>query len=273
MPLAFAIVYLSSMRTYTDQLGNTIKLSGQPKRIISLVPSQTELLFDLELYDEVVGVTKFCVHPAEVVKDKEVIGGTKNFNFDKIAALKPDLIIANKEENYKEGIDLLRQKYPVWVSDISTLDDAFEMMSCIGDMTGREHEAARLERRITNSFRFLRKGNRIRTAYLIWRDPYMTVGSDTFIHHLMARAGFVNVFENKTRYPSITEGQLSAANPELIMLSSEPFPFTEKHREEFRTICPNAEILLVDGELFSWYGSRLKHSAAYLQKLKELVSA
>ena len=237
------------------------------------MPSQTELLFDMELYDEVVGITKFCVHPAEYVKDKEVVGGTKNFNFEKIASLKPDLILANKEENYKEGVDILRQKYPVWVSDISTLDDAFEMINYIGDMTGRELEAAQLERRISNSFRFLRKGSRIRTAYLIWRDPYMTVGSDTFIHHLMARAGFANVFDNRKRYPTVTEHQLRAANPELILLSSEPYPFSEKHLEEFRAICPNAELLLVDGELFSWHGSRLKHSAAYLQKLKELVSA
>lgn len=259
-------------QTFIDQLGDSIKLSDTPHRIVSLVPSQTELLFELGLDRRIVGITKFCVHPAEKVKDKTIVGGTKNFNFEKIASLEPDLIIANKEENYKEGIESLRKHYPVWVSDIQNLDDACEMMAQIGEITDKKIPATRIVKRIQGSFRTLRKGKRIHAAYFIWRNPYMTVGIDTFIHNIMLRAGLKNVFSDKKRYPVVTEYELQRANPDVILLSSEPYPFTEKHIEEFKAICPNAKILLVDGELFSWYGSRLKYSVAYLKDLQERIN-
>ena len=261
------------MQSYIDQLGATIELSDVPKRIVSLVPSQTELLFDLGLNKEVVGITKFCVHPADKVKGKKIVGGTKNFDLEKIASLKPDLVIANKEENYKEGIEALRAKYPVWVSDINTLDDASEMIRHIGEITDKKREAVRLAKRIESSFRTLKRSKRVNTAYFIWRDPYMTIGSDTFIHHIMTRAGFKNVFADRTRYPIVTVEQLKKAAPELILLSSEPYPFSKKHLDEFKAICPNAKLLLVDGELFSWHGSRLQYSVPYLQSLQQLLLA
>jgi len=256
-------------RTFIDQLGNTIKLSDTPKRIVSLVPSQTELLFDLRLDKEVVGITKFCIHPEGKVKGKAIVGGTKNFDTAKIASLKPDLIIANKEENYKEGIEALQKVCPVWVSDIQNVDDACEMILNIGEITDKSIFAAGLVKKIRRHFRLLKKGKGIRTAYFIWRKPYMSVGIDTFIHNIMNRGGFKNVFSDKKKYPIVSELELKRANPELILLSSEPYPFDEKHIEEFKAICPDAKILLVDGELFSWYGSRMQYTVAYIQSLQE----
>nr|WP_255749367.1 helical backbone metal receptor [Pontibacter liquoris] len=243
-----------------------------PQRIVSLVPSQTELLFDLGLADRIVGVTKFCIHPEEKVKQKTVIGGTKNFHFDTIDALHPDMIIANKEENYKEGIEQLQAKYPVWMSDIYTLEDALDMMRQVGSLTGTEARAQELIQGISTSFEHLQPLQQsIKAAYFIWRKPYMAVGSHNFIHHLLQRCGFANAFAELTRYPEITPEQLQLAHPQLILLSSEPYPFIEKHLAEFQELCPQASIKVVDGELFSWYGSRLLHTPAYLQKLVEEV--
>ncbi|WP_375437115.1 ABC transporter substrate-binding protein [uncultured Hymenobacter sp.] len=239
-----------------------------PKRIISLVPSQTELLFDLGLGERVVGVTKFCVHPTKAHKTAAVVGGTKNFDFEKIKTLKPDLILGNKEENYQDGIEQLAAKYPVWLSDISTLDEALDMIRRVGLITGRKEKAIALATEIAASFASLKTAlEPISAAYFIWRKPYMIAATSTFIDDLLLRTGFRNVFTNLARYPEVTAEQLTAAAPQQILLSSEPYPFSEKHVAEFQSICPAAQIRIVDGELFSWYGSRLLHSAAYLRSL------
>ncbi|MEJ8802970.1 helical backbone metal receptor [Pontibacter sp. H249] len=253
-------------------MGNSIKLEHPPQRIVSLVPSQTELLFGLGLGDRIVGVTKFCIHPKEQVKQKTKIGGTKNFKFDVIDQLQPDLIIGNKEENYKEGIEQLQQKYKVWMSDIHTLDDALQMLQQVGQLTGTDARAAELEESIKSGFEHLKPLQpSIKTAYFIWRKPYMAVGSHNIIDYMLERCGFENVFSNLSRYPEITAKQLQLANPQLILLSSEPYPFKEKHIQEFQGICPQASIKVVDGEMFSWYGSRLLHAPAYLQQVIEQV--
>ena len=239
-----------------------------PQRIVSLVPSQTELLFDLGLGERVVGVTKFCLHPTEARQCATVIGGTKNFDFEKIAALRPDLILGNKEENYQEGIEQLAGAYPVWLSDIATLPDAIAMIRQVGLLTGTATRANALATDIAASFVNLSAVQPpLTTAYFIWRKPYMVAAADTFIDDMLHRAGFLNVFADQQRYPEITPAQLAAAQPKQILLSSEPYPFREKHLEEFRDICPEATVRLVDGELFSWYGSRLRHSGAYFREL------
>jgi ABC-type Fe3+-hydroxamate transport system substrate-binding protein len=252
--------------TFIDQMGRTVSLADIPQRIVSLVPSQTELLFDLGLEDRIVGVTKFCIHPKEKVKQKTIIGGTKNFKLEKIDELKPDLIIGNKEENYEEGIAALQEKYPVWMSDIYTLDDALEMITQVGQLTGTEAKAQELAQGIATGFAELPPAQpAIPTAYFIWRKPYMAVGNDNFIDHLLQRCGFSNIFADQPRYPEISPEQLQAANPKLILLSSEPYPFQEKHFAEFKQMCPQAKIKVVDGEMFSWYGSRLLKAPSYLQ--------
>lgn len=245
-----------------------------PQRIISLVPSQTELLFELGLGDRIVGVTKFCIHPKEHTKQKAKIGGTKNFHFDKIDELQPDLIIGNKEENYKEGIEQLQAKYNVWMSDIYTLADAYDMMEQVGQLTGTTPKAQELIQHIQSGFATLEPVDPpIRTAYFIWRNPYMAVGNYNIIDHLLGHCGFINSFSDLQRYPEISPEQLKAANPQVILLSSEPYPFKAKHIAEFQAICPEALIKIVDGEMFSWYGSRLQFAPAYLNGLLIEVKA
>jgi ABC-type Fe3+-hydroxamate transport system substrate-binding protein len=255
--------------TVIDQMGREVRLFYPPLRIVSLVPSQTELLFDLGLRKQIVGVTKFCIYPPTARHTASVIGGTKNFDFAKIKATRPDLIIGNKEENYQEGIMELENYCPVWMSNISDLPEALNMMRRVGAITGKTHLAEPLVAEIANSFAKLASTSAlIPAAYFIWRKPYMAAASGTFIDDMLRRAGFRNVFAHLGRYPEITPEQLAAAAPERILLSSEPYPFKDKHLAEFQELCPAAEIQLVDGELFSWYGSRLRLSAAYFQQLQ-----
>lgn len=239
-----------------------------PKRIISVVPSQTELLVDLGLDDEVVGITKFCIHPAAKVKDKPLVGGTKTLNLDRIHALNPDLIIANKEENTRDQIEELQRHYPVHVTDVNTLPDALAMIREVGHLIGKSGEAERLARQIGASFcaDFEEIGSTV--AYFIWRKPYMVAANNTFIHSMLEIGGFRNAFAHQTRYPEISRADLQAAQPDLIFLSSEPYPFTAKHLAELRAICPAARVELIDGELFSWYGSRLLQSSNYFMNLR-----
>ena len=261
------------MITTVDQTGREIILKTFPKKIVSVVPSQTELLFDLGLNDEVIGVTKFCVHPAGAMKTKTIIGGTKNLNVEKIFSLNPDLILANKEENSREQFELLAKNFQVWISDVKNLDDALAMIKSAGTMTNKVHEANFLIERINSGFLKIRNPkSEIRnftSVYLIWHNPMMTVGSDTFIHHMMQRCGFENVFADKKRYPQISARELQEMNPEIILLSTEPFPFREKHIAHYRNISPSSKIILVDGEMFSWYGSRLQFAPEYFLRLMQ----
>lgn len=269
------------MATFTDQLNRTINLTAVPKRIISLVPSQTELLYDLGLRDEVVGITKFCVHPEEWFRSKKRVGGTKKYDVERIAALDPDLIIGNKEENEQKQIEALMHQYPVWMSDIYTLENAFEMIMGIGELVGKHQAASELKTRIEKAFSGLDEFvlntsfKNKKVAYFIWRQPFMVAGNHTFIHHLLTRCGFENVFSDErfTRYPQISPEQLKTADPDVIFLSSEPYPFKEKHIEEFQKMCEHAKIVTVDGELFSWYGSRLLHAPAYFIHLIQFLFA
>jgi ABC-type Fe3+-hydroxamate transport system substrate-binding protein len=265
-----------TMRTmyFTDQLHRTLHLPHfPPRRIISLVPSQTELLAYLGLDDEVAGITKFCVHPERWFAEKQRIGGTKTVNMEKVAALSPDLIIGNKEENDQAQIQLLEKRYPVWMSDINTLDNACDMIRSVGAITGREAKADELADKILRAFAGLDEvgiaAKTRRVAYLIWRKPMMVAASGTFTDHLLNRAGFKNAFQTQSRYPEVSADELAAAQPDLIFLSSEPYPFADKHLAEFQEICPGVPVRLVDGELFSWYGPRLLLTAPYLAELAE----
>ncbi|HRN41655.1 MAG TPA: helical backbone metal receptor [Vicingus sp.] len=251
---------------FIDQIGHQINIETTPKRIISVVPSQTELLFDLGLENEVVGITKFCIHPNSWFKNKTRIGGTKTLNINKIKQLKPDLIIANKEENTKQQIEELQQLFPVWTSNIRNLSESLEMIKQIGLITKTNVKAEEIIAKIEQDFKLLTsiKKQSKSTLYFIWREPFMSVGSSTFIHDVMERAGFVNAIETSENYPIVTSEQIKSINPQLILLSSEPYPFKEKHIKEFKMLSKNAQILLVDGELFSWYGSRLTKTVHYL---------
>ena len=255
-------------RTVIDQMGREVTFNYYPERIVSVVPSQTELLYDLGLDKEVIGITKFCVHPDEWFRNKTRVGGTKKLDIEKIRSLKPDLIIANKEENTQEQIEELAKEFPVWISDITNLPGALNMIQALGQVTGMEGKANKLVEEIVQGFNELHKANAPkRVAYFIWRNPWMSIGNDTFIHSMIHFMGWQNVLAGARRYPEITLEELKEYNPELILLSSEPFPFKEEHIAEVKAVLPDVQVMLVDGEMFSWYGSRLKKAIAYLQEL------
>jgi ABC-type Fe3+-hydroxamate transport system substrate-binding protein len=260
------------MALFTDQLHRTIDLSRIPQRIVSLVPSQTELLYSLGLDGEVAGITKFCVHPESWFRSKPRIGGTKNVHIDNVHSLQPDLIIANKEENVKEQVEALAAHYPVWISDVNNLEDACAMIKSVGDMTGTAQKATALITAIQAGFQQLNPLTpALRTAYLIWKNPYMTIGNDTFIHYMLSRCGLQNVFSDRTRYPAITVAELQAVHCEVLLLSSEPYPFKQQHIDELQEELPHTKIMLADGEMFSWYGSRLLHAPEYFDSLMKHI--
>jgi ABC-type Fe3+-hydroxamate transport system substrate-binding protein len=259
------------MPAFVDQTGKTVLLSGIPQRIISLVPSQTELLADLGLDETVIGITKFCIHPASWFRSKTRIGGTKTLQTGRIRELQPDLIIANKEENIREQVEELAASFPVWISDINTLEDALSMIREVGRMTSTEATAATIITRIRHSFAALPSpASPRKAAYLIWKDPYMTVGHDTFIHSMLNAAGFENVFADNTRYPVVDIPAIQRSGCSYLLLSSEPYPFKEKHIAELQSALPGVKIMLVDGEMFSWYGSRLLYAAEYFAGMSPL---
>lgn len=254
-------------KEFTDQMGRTISIEWPPKRIVSLVPSQTELLFDLGLDAEVVGITKFCVHPEQWFRSKRRVGGTKKLDFTKIAELKPDLIIGNKEENEEAQIKQLMEQYPVWMSDIHNLHEALGMIKELGAIVNRTQKTDVLIDNIEVNFSQLKAGKKLKVLYFIWKNPYMAVGTDTFINDMLSRCGLENLAGNNSRYPELTGEEIAKLSPDVILLSSEPFPFADKHIDEFKALCPNAKILLADGEYFSWYGSRLLGAPKYFQNL------
>lgn len=251
-----------------DQIGHELLLKESPKRIISLVPSQTELLYDLGLGERVVGITKFCIHPNEWFTSKSRVGGTKTIDYNKINNLSPDLIIANKEENEKEQIEHLQTLYPVYTSNINDLDDSLIMINDIATITHSLDKANVIIDTIKKEFNALDVSHKtVKVLYLIWRDPYMTIGSNTFINSMIQRCGFENVITEDKRYPEIDTNTINIINPDYIFLSSEPYPFKEKHFKEIKNIFPKAEPIIVDGEFFSWYGSRLMKAPAYFNSL------
>lgn len=258
------------MLFFTDQTQRIIELKDFPERIISVVPSQTELLFDLNLTEEVIGITKFCIHPDEWFRTKERVGGTKSLNLQKIIELKPDLILANKEENTKEDLEALMQHCPVWISDIKNLPDALSMISCVGGMCNRLSMANEIVSEIESQIPVVLP--ELRSAvYLIWNDPMMTAGADSFISDMLPYAGFSNAVD-KERYPVVTEQELHELKPQYILLSSEPFPFKEAHRLDYQKRFPESTVLLVDGEFFSWYGSRMKLAFPYFRQLTQQLT-
>ena len=255
------------MLSLIDQTGRNFTLAHTPQRIVSLVPSQTELLAYLSLDEAVVGITKFCVHPEDWFRSKTRIGGTKTVHLEKIFELEPDLILANKEENVREQVESLAQNIPTYVSDVNTLEDALAMIGDVGLITGKEMQANDLVQRLQEQFAALKPQRPLSAAYLIWQEPWMTVGGDTFISNMLECAGFQNVFGNRSRYPEVTLQELQALSPEVLLLSSEPYPFREKHMSLLQPHMPKTKIILVDGELFSWYGSRLLYAPEYFKTL------
>ncbi|MBD7908963.1 ABC transporter substrate-binding protein [Sporosarcina gallistercoris] len=253
-------------RTVQDALGRTVTYTYPPKRIVSLCPGITDTLFALELQEEVVGRTRFCIHPSPAVLTVEAVAGTKDIKLDAILQLKPDLIIAEKEENTREIVEALEQHLPVYVAEVQCVQEAYQMIEDIGDVTDRRDQALNLITEIQEGFHSLQGLTSGSAMYVIWKKPYMVAGRTTYIDSLLETLGFSNpskVFPG--RYPELTTHDFQSANPDLVLLASEPYPFKEKHMPEFQDILPHATILPIDGEMF-WYGPRMLDAASYFKE-------
>lgn len=255
--------------TIIDQINQSIKLKSTPQRIVSLVPSLTELLVDLGLESQIVGITKFCVHPDHLKDNCTIIGGTKNVNIEKVKSLKPDLIIANKEENEKSQVDAVSKICPVFTTDITVYEDVISLINSLNEIFDLDHPN-KLIQQISDSIP-KRTFNNETVLYLIWKRPYMSIGNDTFIHQNLSLLGLNNICIEQKRYPIVELKDIES--PDLIFLSSEPYPFKEVDKEEFRLLFPNSKVFNVDGEAFSWYGSRLSNMSDYFSQLNTEVYA
>lgn len=257
------------MVIYTDHLLRKVNLSRYPKSIISLCPSVTETLISLGLMDRISGRTRFCIHPKEKVQHIPRIGGTKSVHYDKIELLQPDLILAVKEENTQEIVENLSKYYPVFVIDINKVEDGVEMIRLLGQLTQVEEKAEALSQEILKSWDSLRNYKHSTSVlYMIWQNPFMLVGNDTYIDHVLTYCNFENLGRKfQGRYPTVDETSISSLEPDYLFLSSEPFPFRDKHVKTFQALLPNTKIKLVDGEMFSWYGSRMLAASFYIQQL------
>lgn len=256
-----------------DARGAAVRLAAPPRRIVSLVPSQTELLAALGLDDEVVGLTRFCVHPTGWKTNKTIVGGTKQLTEGRLDALAPDLVLANKEENTPEMVAAAESLAPVYVTDVPDLPAALTMIRTVGRLVDRTENAEKLTDEIQAGFDALPVFAPLRAAYFIWQRPFMTAGRGTFIDAMLRAGGFVNVFGDQPRYPEVTEADLRTARPDVVLLSSEPYPFGEAQVASFEALLPGALVRLVDGEPFSWYGSRLLTTPDYLRRLREALAA
>lgn len=255
---------------HIDQTMREVRLNKPVSRIVCLVPSITELLSNLGLDDRIAGITKFCIHPEHLFRDKTKVGGTKNVNHEKVKALQPDLIIANKEENTKKDIELLEKDFPVWISDISNYEEALSMIHEIGQLTDTSSKAEKLIENIRTSFQGIQQFNNISVLYLIWKNPYMAAGKNTFIDNMLSLCNLKNCIDAEL-YPEVDERLIKELNPELVFLSSEPFPFKEKHIQEIKQLLPESNVILVDGEYFSWYGSKMLTAPQYFNSLQNTV--
>lgn len=258
---------------FVDQIGHKLIVNKDVKRIVSLVPSQTELIVDIGCEEILVGITRFCTHPKHLRSSVKMVGGTKDPNLSIIESLEPDLIICNKEENRKEDVEVLQKKYPTYTSNVIEIMDALKMISDLGDLLKSKEKANQLNHNIKSGFDKLDFPKSKSVAYLIWNDPIMVVNGNNFINSIITQMGLTNSFKNsQNRYSSITIGELSLANPDYIFLSSEPYPFKEKNKKEFQNKFPNSEIILVDGRMFSWYGSCLKETPNYIKSLYKILN-
>jgi len=269
-----------------DDLGFKVDLESPPARIVSLVPSWTETLFALGLGERVVGVTKFCVAPAERVESLRKVGGTKNPDLRTIATLAPDLVIANAEENRREDVERMRsQRFPVLVTYPRTVPAAVESLLKIGRLAGREAEAGAMAREITRTVSEVEADVgvwaklRLRAFCPIWKKPWMAFNADTYAHDVLRMMGFNNVYAAAgDRYPATTLDEAIELRPDVVLLPDEPYEFTDKDVDELRTVLPPGlarRVLIVSGRDLHWYGvhmvSGLKSLAQRLARVRAAV--
>lgn len=276
--------------TIRDHLGREVPLDRAPQRIVSLCPSQTETLVDLGAGERLVGRTKFCIHPEAIVKDIPEIGGTKQVRMADLDALAPDLILAEMEEQTPELVAELEENYPVFVTRVENIPDALTMIRDVGallDGAFAHLSTAQLPQKPIPADRpALKTAQTLATeidrslqaiaplaqpmscVYLIWENPVMGVGANTYINSVLSYMGLVNgLLTHEGRYPTLSHAEIKTLSPSVLMLSSEPFPYKTKHLEVYQALLPQTQVMCVDGEMFSWYGTRMQKAAAYLAQL------
>jgi ABC-type Fe3+-hydroxamate transport system substrate-binding protein len=258
---------------WSDALGKPHgRYSGSP-RIVSLVPSLTELLVALDLAEALVGRTGFCIHPRQVVRRIPKLGGTKGFRIDKLRELKPTHVLVNIDENRREEVEALADFVPhLIVTHPLTVGDNLDLYRLLGGVFGREQRAEVLcdaFEREWAALNVLAAGlARQQVVYLIWREPWLSVARDTYISRMLAAAGWDTLpLESPVRYPEIDLPAL-AGDAEIVFLSSEPYPFREQHVRQLTKQLPGTRSSLIDGEMVSWYGSRAIHGLKYLRELR-----
>ncbi|MBN2547838.1 MAG: ABC transporter substrate-binding protein [Anaerolineales bacterium] len=288
-----------------------LQFTRPPQRVVSLVPSLTESLFDLGCGQAVVGITDYCVHPAESLVNLPRLGGPKNPRLDDIVALEPDLVLANQEENSLQDVEALEAKgVPVWVTFPKKVSQAMEVLWKLAELFRSPAAAVRLEmleRSLEWTASAVRERSSERYFCPIWYDTapgeknwWMTFNGDTYCHDLLATMGGVNIFAGRarhypleadlgrgipedpgsrdTRYPRITLEEIEAAQPEIILLPDEPFSFDQAHLEQLSSLLPdtpavrNARVHLVQGSLITWHGTRLARALRELPALFDLSS-
>ena len=265
---------------FKDQLNRNLLLEKLPQRIVSLVPSQTELLVNLGLEENIVGITKFCVHPAHLKAEKTIVGGTKKVNYKRIIALNPDIIICNKEENTQEIVNELEKRFSIYVSDVISVNDAFDLISDIGIIFNCKPKATELTNAIRAKLKdftnFIKQHPSKRVAYFIWAKPWMAAGGNNYINDILKLNKFENIFESAPdRYLEVYIEYLAGLSPDLkpqlILLPSEPYPFKEEHADQLKKYI-DCQFMFVDGEMFSWYGSRFIKALDYFKELHKSLT-
>ncbi len=262
---------------YIDATGRALLLPHTPQRIISLVPSLTELLDDMGMERQLVGITRYCVHPPHYKVTKTIVGGTKKVKFDQIKALKPDFILCSKEENTSEMVAELEKIAPVYVSDVNSLQDALDLIKELGLLFDRRTQAAHIIDKINfrlHEFQQTIKDTRIKkVAYFIWANPWMVAASNTFIDDMLRICRFENAYAKYDRYPEIKIKRMRIiADPEILFFSSEPHDFTDD--EVYEVLRSNKKVLTiyVDGQYFSWYGSRLIKAFDHFMQIHKKIA-
>ncbi len=257
-------------RLILDAVGREVIIPELPTRVISLCPSQTETLVALGIANRLVGITRFCVHPETTWKTVTRIGGTKTPNYEKIRGLNPDLIIAEKEENTQEIIHTLEKDFPVVVTNVESIEDSLTMITQLGNWIQAPEAGDKLSSKVKQALQQIETWPAMEVAYFIWKDPWMVAGHSTYINSVLQFMGLKNCFTSMPgRYPEISLAQLKYADPQIVFLSSEPYPFKEEHAIALKSILPEAYIIPVDGEMFSWYGVHQLEMPSYLNRLKE----
>jgi ABC-type Fe3+-hydroxamate transport system substrate-binding protein len=266
------------MADLVDASGVAMTLARPPRRIVSLIPSTTETLCALGLGEALVGVTVYCREPAEVVQTKTRIGGEKDPSLEMIRGLAPDLVVANVEENRADHVATLRRwGIPVWVTYPRTVAEGIRMIRELGELTGTSERAVAIADKLETLQREVSAVTRQRPPvpvfYAIWRDPWMTIGRDTYIHDMLRVCGGANVFaDHADRYPRVSLEEMAAGHPEVILLPDEPFRFRPAHLRDFGAYpdvpaVRNGRIHLVDGKPFSWHGPRIAEALRTLPAL------